>query len=50
MTAIKLINGAWQVSDIVCGHLVIRTFYGFTKREALRLFASDTRGQAKRKR
>lgn len=43
MTATKLHNGAWQISDIIGGHLVTRTYYGYTKREALRLFKSETK-------
>jgi hypothetical protein len=39
MTTEKLINGAWRVSDIVDGYLVQRVFFGYTKREAMALFA-----------
>lgn len=28
-------SGAWQVSDVVNGYLVTRTYYGYTKQEAL---------------
>lgn len=31
-------SGAWQVSDIVAGYWVTQTYYGYTKRESLRLF------------
>jgi len=30
--------GAWIVSDLIGGYFVTRTFYGYTKRDALRLF------------
>ena len=32
------ITGAWLVSDIIDGHLVHEQYYGYTKREAMRLF------------
>lgn len=31
-------EGAWVISDIVAGYWVTRKFYGYTKREAVRLF------------
>jgi len=39
MTMEKLHNGAWRVSDIVGGYRVERVFFGYTKRQALALFA-----------
>jgi hypothetical protein len=36
-------SGAWIVSDIVGGYLVSRTYYGYTKREAVRLFREERR-------
>ena len=44
MTATRLHNGAWQVSAIVRGYLTTRTFYGYTKREALALFRAEMKG------
>lgn len=41
MSTLKLHNGAWQVSAIIGGYLVTRTYYGYTKREALRQFKAD---------
>lgn len=38
MSIAKLINGAWQVTDIINGRLVTHTYYGYTKREAVRSF------------
>lgn len=38
MTTTKLINGAWQVSELVGGHLKTMTFYAYTKREAIANF------------
>lgn len=32
------ISGAWEVSDIVNGQYVRRTFYGYTKRDSMRAF------------
>jgi hypothetical protein len=47
MTATKLFpSGAWEISDIVCGYLVRHVYYGYTKREALRQFRQDYRGQS----
>lgn len=34
-------SGAWQISGIVDGHLVTRTYYGCTKREAKREFICE---------
>jgi hypothetical protein len=36
-------SGAWIVSDTVRGYLVTRTYYGYTKREAVRLFREEKR-------
>jgi hypothetical protein len=38
MTAYKNYTGAWIVSDIVGNRYYVQTYYGYTKREALRLF------------
>jgi hypothetical protein len=32
------INGSLNVSDIVAGYFVTRTYYGYTRRQAVRLF------------
>ena len=34
-------SGAWEVSAIVCGCLTYRVYFGFTKREAVRLFRTE---------
>ncbi len=34
-------HGYWQVSDIVAGHLVSRTYIGYTKREAIAAFKEE---------
>jgi hypothetical protein len=48
MTTTKLFpSGAYQVSDIIKGYWVTRTYYGYTKREAQRQFKMDTKGRAK---
>ena len=42
MTATKLFpSGAWEVSDIIGGHLVRRVYYGYTKRQALAEFKKE---------
>jgi hypothetical protein len=33
--------GAWIISDIIAGYLVTRTYYGYTKREAVALFRAN---------
>lgn len=38
-------EGAWIVSDIVAGVLVSQRYYGYTKREAIRLFKMKMKGQ-----
>lgn len=44
MTATRLFpSGAWQVSAIVGGCLKVRTFYGYSKREAMREFRRELR-------
>jgi hypothetical protein len=34
-------SGAWEVAAVVDGIRRFRVFYGFTKREAIRLFVRD---------
>ena len=34
-------SGAWEVSDIVAGYWVRRTYYGYTRREAVALFRRE---------
>lgn len=34
-------SGAWIVSDIVGGYRVARTYYGYTRREAVALFRRE---------
>ena len=36
-------SGAWQVSDIVGGYLVARTYYGYTRAQAVALFRESVR-------
>lgn len=37
-------EGAWIISEIIGGLLICRKFYGYTKREAIRLFNTEMRG------
>jgi hypothetical protein len=37
----KFPSGAWEVYATVDGHLMTRTYYGYTKREAIRLFVAE---------
>ncbi len=45
MTTERLHNGAWQVSGMVedawGGYLLTRTYYGYSKREAVALFRAE---------
>lgn len=41
MTVSKLHNRAWQVSDIIDNYLVTRTYFYFTKREAIAKFRAE---------
>jgi len=34
-------NGALIISDIIDGYLVSKTYYGYTKKEAIKLFRSE---------
>ena len=45
MTATKLFpSGAYEVSDIIGGRLIRRTYYGYTKREAVQAFRAQFKG------
>ncbi len=41
VSATRLHNGAWEVAAVVDGRRQFRVFYGYTKREAIRLFVRD---------
>lgn len=48
MTVTKLHHsGAWQVSEIVNGYLLTRTYYGYTKRESISNFNKEKRNDRK---
>lgn len=34
-------SGAWSVYGVVNGYLLSRTYYGYTKREAVRLWREE---------
>ena len=36
-------QGAWVISDIIGGYRVARSYYGYTKREAVALFRADNK-------
>jgi len=43
MTITKLFpSGAWEVYSIIGGYLVRRVYFGYTKRQALRMFKAET--------
>lgn len=37
-------EGAWRISDIIGGYLVTRLYYGYTKRESIKLFRDYVKG------
>lgn len=37
-------SGAWIVSDIVGGYRVARTYYGYTRAQALKAFKAENLG------
>ena len=41
MAATRLHSGAWQISAMRAGYLVTRTYYGYTKREAILAFRNE---------
>ncbi len=43
MTVTRNLNGSLTLSTIAAGHLVQQTYYGYTKREAQRLFRTHIR-------
>ena len=43
MTISRNIHGAWVVSDIVNGRLIVRRYYYYTKREAVAAFKRETK-------
>jgi len=43
MTVTKLDNGGYQISDIIKGFYVARTFIGYTKRAAIHLFLNSVK-------
>lgn len=41
MTVSKNHEGAYVISDIVNGYLVVKRYYGYTKREAIKLYKEE---------
>jgi hypothetical protein len=39
-------SGAWVLSTIASGYYVTRTFYGYTKKEALEIFKNELKKEA----
>ena len=36
-------EGAWRISEIINGYLITKTYYSYTKREAIRQFREHKR-------
>lgn len=47
MIATKNLNGSLTLSEIVNGYLFTRTYYGYTKLEALRRFRAEVNQSTK---
>jgi hypothetical protein len=48
MTIEKTYQGALKISDIIGGQFVSRQYFGYSKREALRLFKDETATQERK--
>jgi hypothetical protein len=44
-TTRNAVNGSWECAAIVNGYRESRVYYGYTKREAVRLFVSEINGK-----
>ena len=44
MTIERNHEGAYVISDIIGGYLVTKRYYGYTKREAIKLFKEESNG------
>jgi len=38
----KTAQGAWRIYDVIGGYLFVRQYFGYTKREAVRAFKSES--------
>lgn len=45
MTITKTFQGAYKISDIIKGYLVEKQYMGYTKREAIKKFKEDIKGE-----
>tara|TARA_R100001079_G_scaffold106067_1_gene73895 strand:+ start:2297 stop:2479 length:183 start_codon:yes stop_codon:yes gene_type:complete len=36
-------NGSWEISDVIKNHLVRRTYYFYTKAQAMKLFKEEVK-------
>lgn len=36
-------SGGYRIDDVVGGYLVTKWYYGYTKREAIRMFKEETK-------
>ena len=43
MTIVRTRAGCWRISDIIDGYRVERSYYGYTKREAVAKFKGLTK-------
>jgi hypothetical protein len=40
---IERINGGWSICELIGGHLERRRYFGYTRREAVKLFKEETK-------
>lgn len=43
MTVTRQLNGSYEISDMVEGHRLARSYYGYTRKEAISLFRAARR-------
>jgi len=46
MSIAKNLQGAWVISDIKNGYFISRTYFYYTKKEAIKLFKQETKKKA----
>jgi hypothetical protein len=42
---IERINGGWSICELIGGHLERRRYFGYTRREAVKLFKEEMKCQ-----
>lgn len=42
---VERINGGWSICELINNHLERRRYFGYTRREAVKLFKEETKCQ-----